>query len=101
MKDTPVTESDIDEMGKDELATFALGQFGVELVKQKKIEKLRDEVKALLSGEKEQDAEEAAEDEPTYTHLKNPKTGQIFEVTDLLRKMTHLVPCDEKGRTRA
>lgn len=86
---------DIDTASKDDLATYALGELGVELVKQKKIEKLREEVRELLS--KRATETSVPKQQTPAAYLKHPVTGTVLEATPLLRQLAHLLPCDADG----
>lgn len=90
---------DIDTASKDDLATYALGELGVELVKQKKIEKLRDEVRELLSKRAAVLPTETSvsKQQTPAAYLKHPVTGTVLEATTLLRQLAHLLPCDADG----
>ncbi len=94
-----MSDIDINKTGKDELAAYALGEFGEELDKTAKVDELRARVRELdAARDAEQYIQEAADLPPCQaTHLRNPKNGRVFESTELLRERKDLVPCDKDG----
>lgn len=89
----------IEDMTKDELREFALGEHGVELDMTKKRADLIVEVSKLqkpepASAEKEPDP---VAEKKKATHLKNPANGRVFVATEHLLKRGDMLPCDADG----
>lgn len=75
--------TDIDKMSKDDLAEYAKSTFNVDLDMRKSLSSLHDEV-AKMAERPETPTEEQPEI-PTYTHIKNIKTGLVFQWTQPLQ----------------
>lgn len=90
-------DNDISTMTKDDLAEYALGQYGVELDKRKKIETLRAEVQALGEKGAAPKAEPEAATSANAAYLKHRKNGRVFVATPALIKRGDMIPCDAKG----
>lgn len=90
----------IEDMTKDELREFALGEHGIELDMTKKRTDLIAEVSKLQKA-----APVGAEKEPEpvavkakATHLKHPANGRVFVATEHLLKRGDMLPCDADGK---
>lgn len=108
MTETTETIKPIDDMTKDELREFALGEHGVELDMTKKRAELVEEVNKLQSNGQKNDpenpvAEKAATKKQKdkqarkITHLKHPANGRVFVATEHLLKRGDMLPCDADG----
>lgn len=89
--------ADISEMTKDELAEYAKTTFDKDLDMRKSLATLREEV-AKMAAKPESPTEEQPQ-KTTPTHIKNLKTGFVFEWTEALQN--HLGDdgklCNEAG----
>ena len=95
---------------KDELETYALAMFGADLDKRKKLEQLKDEVRALAIKPQTTESEtvglgtpanQAVSYQAPKFYVKN-KYGAVFLKTSLTRKfmakgVSGLVDCDQYG----
>lgn len=86
----------IEDMTKDELRDYALGEFGVELDMTKKRADLIVEVSKLKKPEPVANKVEHAA-KVKATHLKHPSNGRVFVATDHLLKRGDMLPCDAEG----
>lgn len=93
------SQKPIEDMTKDELREFALGEHGIELDMTKKRSDLIAEVSNLkkdkpVGSEKEPDPV-AAKAKAAY--LKHPANGRVFVATEHLVKRGDMLPCDADG----
>lgn len=100
----------IDDMTKDDLREFALGEHGVELDMTKKRAELIEEVKALIgkpapanepekpSAKKASPNKHGDKSDKKITHLKHPANGRVYVATEHLMKRGDMLPCSEDGK---
>lgn len=88
----------VKEADKDALYDYALGQYGVELNKRKKLEDLQKEVQSLIeTGQLPEAPVKVKEDKKTPLFLRHPTNGRVYEYTDFLAKRGDMIPCDADG----
>ena len=93
-----MSDNNISEMNKDDLATFALAELGLEIDKHKPLKELRAHIKDALA--KKNGAAQKSESKVFKAKfLKHPENGRVYLATKHLLSRGDMIPCDKDGNT--